>query len=141
MIRSLNRLQPYALMLLRVALGVTMVYHSWGKVYSAQGFRTGHFLAAIQHFNETVVRLGMPAWLGYVSTMTEFFGGLFVTVGLLARFWGLMIAGNMLVAIWTVNRHHGYSGSEYSIALVTMALMLLTAGSGAWSLDRRMGIS
>ena len=141
MIRSITRLQPYALMLRRVALGFTMVFHSWSKVYSAQGFRSGHYLAAMQHFNEFVVHLGLPAWLGYVSTVTEFLGGLCVLFGLLTRFWALLIAGNMLVAIWTVNRHHGYTGSEYSVALVTMALMLFTAGSGAWSFDRRLGLS
>ena len=52
-----------------------------------------------------------------------------------------MVAINMIFAIVFVNIHHGYSGSQYSIALTTMALMLLSAGSGKFSLDRRFGFS
>jgi putative oxidoreductase len=88
-----------------------------------------------------VATLGLPYWLGYVSIMTEFFGGLFLILGLLTRFWAFMIMGNMLVALWTVNRHHGYEGSEYTLALICMAFMLVVAGSGAAAMDRRMGIS
>lgn len=118
-----------------------MVYHSYGKVYTAESFHAGQYLAPMQSFNQFVVHLGLPGWLGYVSTVTEFVGGLFLVVGLLTRFWAFMVAANMVVAIITVNRHHGYAGSEYSLALVVMSLMLVAAGSGALSLDRRIGIA
>jgi putative oxidoreductase len=128
MIRSLAKLQPWALTLLRLVLGVAMVVHGWEKLIPVGGL---HFVAS----------LGLPYWLGYVSIITEFVGGLFLIFGLLTRFWAFMILGNMLLALWTVNRHHGYSGSEYVLALITMAFMLVVAGSGAMSLDRRAGIS
>ena len=142
--RSLARLQPFALMLLRLAVGVSMVYNSWQKVYPAEGlghaYSHHHLLVSFEHFNGYVVTLHLPRWLGYFSTVTEFFGGLFVIAGLLTRFWAAMIAINMMVAIAAVTIHHGYAGSQYSIALVVMALMLVTAGSGSYSLDRRFGI-
>ena len=47
----------------------------------------------------------------------------------------------MLVAIVKVDIHHGYAGSQYGLALLVMALMLLVAGSGAMSLDRRFNLS
>ena len=143
--RSLAKLQPYALMMLRLAVGFSMVYHSWGKVYPSDGLQHaiqhGHLLASFEHFNDFVASLGLPRWLGYVSTVTEFFGGLFLILGLLSRFWAFMVAGNMVVALITVNRHHGYAGSEYTLAIIVMAFMIFTAGSGALSLDRRFGIS
>jgi putative oxidoreductase len=141
MIRFLARLQPWTLFLLRIALGVAMVYNSWSKVYPPGGFHHGHYLAAVETFNNFVAHMGLPRWLGYFSTVTEFLGGLCLIVGLLTRFWGLMVAINMIFAIALVNAHHGYSGSQYSIALTTMALMLFTAGSGAISLDRRFGLA
>lgn len=141
MIRFLNRLQPWSLFLVRVTVGFAMVFYSHSKVYPAGGLHRGHLLAAVEHFNDFVVTLGLPRWLGYVSTATEFLGGLCILLGLFTRFWALMIAGNMLVALATVNYHHGYSGSEVSLALVAMSLMLVTAGSGALSLDRRFGLS
>jgi putative oxidoreductase len=143
--RTLARLQPYALALLRLLLGIAMVYHSWDKVYPPDGlphaFRTHHLLAGPDHFNTFVASLGLPPWLGYISTVTEFVGGLCLIVGLLTRFWALMVIVNMLVALVTVNRHHGYTGSEFTLSLIASAFMLFTAGSGALSLDRRFGIS
>ena len=143
--RSLARLQPYALLLIRLALGFSMMYHSWDKVMPADGLRHAYYhhqlLAPEQHFNAFVASLGMPAWLGYLSTATEFVGGFFLIVGLLTRFWALLVTINMLVALITVNRHHGYAGSEYSLALCVMAFLLFTAGSGAVALDRRFGIT
>jgi putative oxidoreductase len=141
MIRNLNKLQPWALMLLRLTLGVAMLFHGWEKLIPAGGLHRTHPLAGIDAFARFVAELGLPAWLGYVSIATEFVGGAFVIVGLLTRFWAFLIAGNMLVALWKVNLHHGYGGSEYTLALITMALMLVVAGSGALSLDRRFGIS
>jgi len=141
MIRSLTKLQPWALTLLRLTLGVSMLVHGWEKLIPPGGLHRAHPLAGFDTFNHFVVTLGFPYWLGYVSIVTEFFGGLFLVFGLLTRFWAFMILGNMLVALWTVNRHHGYSGSEYTLALITMALMLVVAGSGAVAMDRRLGIS
>jgi putative oxidoreductase len=141
MIRSLAKLQPWALTLLRLVLGVSMLVHGWEKLIPAGGLHRAHPLAGFESFNRFVVSLGLPYWLGYVSIVTEFFGGLFLLLGLLTRFWAFLILGNLLVALWTVNRHHGYSGSEYTLSLVVIAFMLVTAGSGALSLDRRFGIS
>ena len=141
MIRSLARLQPWALMLLRLALGVTMLFHGYEKLIPPGGLHRSNPLAGFNYFNHFVVSLGLPYWLGYVSIVTEFVGGAFLILGLLTRFCALMIAGNMLVALWKVNLHHGYTGSEYSIVLVTMALMLVVAGSGSLALDRRFGLS
>ena len=118
-----------------------MLFHGYEKLIPPGGLHRSHPLAGVDYFTHFVASLGLPYWLGYVSITTEFVGGAFLILGLLTRFWGLMVAGNMLVAIWKVNAHHGYPGSEYSIALVTMALMLLAAGSGAAALDRRFGIS
>ncbi len=141
MIRSLSKLQPWALTLLRLVLGASMLYHGWEKLIPAGGLSRAHPLAGIESFNHFVTTLGLPYWLGYVSVATEFAGGAFLILGLLTRFFGFLVVINMLVAIWTVNMRHGYAGSEYSLALVAMAFMLVVAGSGALALDRRLGIS
>jgi putative oxidoreductase len=141
MIRSLSKLQPWALTLLRLVLGVSMCYHGWEKLIPAGGLSRAHPLAGVESFNRFVTTLGLPYWLGYVSVVTEFVGGSFLILGLLTRLSALLIAINMLVAIYSVNMRHGYASSEYSLALVSMAVMLVVAGSGALALDRRFGIS
>jgi putative oxidoreductase len=141
MIRFLARQQPWALTLIRLALGIALVFYSWNKVYPQGGFHHGNYLAPEQHFNDFVAHLGLPRWLGYISTATEFLGGICLLLGLLTRFWAFLATINMLVAIFTVNIHHGYSGSEFSISLAVMAFLLLTTGAGKLALDRRLGLA
>jgi putative oxidoreductase len=141
MIRFLNRLQPWTLTLLRLVLGISMVVYGSQKLIPSGGLHSAHPLAGIDAFNHYVATLGLPYWLGYVSIATEVLGGLCLILGLLTRFWALLITGNLLVALIKVNLHHGYHSSEYTLALLAIALMLLSAGSGALSLDRRFGIS
>lgn len=136
----LRSLSPWAATLLRLVLGVSMIYHGWAKVAPAHGLH-GDLFSGMRHFNGYVVSLGLPGWLGYVSAATEFFGGMLLVLGLLTRFAALMVAGNMLVALFAVNLHHGYEGSEYTLALVAMAVMLITTGGGAASVDQRVGLS
>lgn len=141
MIRFLNRHQPWALTLVRLVLAVAMLLHGYDKVIPAGGLHRAHPLAGADAFAHFVVTLGLPHWLGYVSVATECLGGLFLLFGLLTRFWALLVTGNMLVALAMVDIHHGYSGSQYSLSLLVMAFMLVVAGSGAMSLDRKFGIS
>jgi putative oxidoreductase len=141
MSKSLNSLQPWGAFFLRLVLGFAMVYHGYSKVIPAGGFHGGNTLSALDRHSHFVVSLGMPYWLGYVSALTEFFGGILILLGLLTRFAAFLIACNMLVALVTVNRHHGYSGSEYSLALFVIALMILFYGAGSCALDRKIGFS
>ena len=140
MTRWLNSLQPYGVVLLRLVLGAAMIYNSWRKVYPTGGFNGHNTFSAEQHFYQFVASLGLPNWLAYVSIFTEFVGGICLLAGLFVRFFGLLVAINMLMAIATVNRHHGYAGSEYSIALAALAVMLLLTGPGTMALDGRLGL-
>jgi putative oxidoreductase len=140
MSNSLNSLQPWGAFFLRLVLGVAMISHGYGKVIPASGLH-GHAFAALDHHSHYVVSLGLPYWLGYVSALTEFLGGILILIGLFTRFAAFMIACNMLVAVLLVTRHHGYSGSEYALALFVIALMLLFTGAGVLALDRRIGFA
>jgi putative oxidoreductase len=141
MSKSLNNLQPWGAFFLRLVLGTAMIYHGYDKVIPHGGFHGGNTFSALDHHSHFVASLGFPYWLGYVSALTEFIGGILILLGLLTRFAAFLIACNMLVAIVMVNRHHGYSGSEYSLALFVIALMLLFYGAGACALDRKIGFA
>ena len=136
----LRSLEPWGATLLRVILGVSMVYHGYDKVIPAHGLH-GSPLSAMEHWSRFVAGLGLPAWLGYVSALTEFVGGALLVLGLLTRTAAFLVAINMLVALFAVNLHHGYAGSEYTLALIAMAVMLLFVGGGAVSMDRRLGLA
>jgi putative oxidoreductase len=146
MSRWLNRFQPWGVLLLRLVLGVAMVIHGYPKVVSPGAFRGSHPFAALDHaaldhYVHYIATLGLPPRLAYVSAFTEFAGGILLMLGLFTRFVSFLVVINMLVAIAAVTIHNGYSGSEYPVALVAIALMLLFAGPGRAALDRKIGFS
>ena len=139
MTKTLNNLQPWGALLLRLVLGVAMIYHGYGKV--VPGSLHGNVMGPMEHFSGFVAQMGLPRWLGYASALTEFVGGILVLIGLLTRFAAFLIAINMAFAITLVTRHHGYAGSDYPLALLAIALMLLFYGAGTLALDRKIGLS
>ena len=73
--RTLDRVQPFALFVLRVVLGVIMIAHGYGKIFGG-----------LSHHVELVRSVGLPGWLAYLSAIAEFFGGIAVLIGLFTRF-------------------------------------------------------
>ena len=140
MTRWLDEMQPWGALLLRLVLGVAMIHHGFSKVIPAHGLH-GSPLSAMDQFSHFVASLGIPPWLGYVSALTEFLGGILLILGLLVRFAAFMITINLLVAFFAVDLHRGYATSEYVLALIAIAVMLLFNGAGALAVDRRIGLT
>lgn len=125
--RYLDRLQPLALFVARLALGLIMVVHGYQN-----SFRHLH-----DHVH-LVASLGMPAWLGYVSAFAELLGGILVLVGFFTRAAAFALCIDMIVAIWKVHWHNGLTGDhgmEFPLALAAIAFFLIFFGGGAISLD------
>jgi putative oxidoreductase len=129
-LRYLDRLQPLALLLMRLALGAIMVAHGYHKVFGG-----------LHHFSQMVASLGLPAWLGYVSAFTEFLGGLLILVGLFTRAAAFAVCIDLVVAIWKVHLHNGLIGSpdrpgyELALAASTLAFALIFFGGGPIAID------
>src|ERR1700743_2104435 len=111
-----------AALLLRVALGVLYLAHSLQKivVFTLPG--------AAQFF----VSVGLPGWLGYVTTFVELFGGIALLLGVQVRWVALVLLPFMLGAL-SVHFHNGWGfaspngGWEYpafwAVALVVQSLL------------------
>jgi len=123
----LNRLQPLALLVMRLVLGAIMIAHGYHKVFG--GFH---------HHMDMVGSLGLPRWLAYLSAGTEFFGGIGIVLGLFTRFCSLAFAIEMGVAIWKVHYTSGLTGSngfEFPLALAAIAFALVCYGGGPWGFN------
>lgn len=119
---SLNRLQPFALLVARVVLGAIMIAHGYSKVFG--GFH-GH--------QQMVGSIGLPGWMAYLSTATEFAGGIAIVLGVATRFFSLAFLIEMAVAIAKVHLKSGLKGPngyEFPLALVALAFALMCFGSG-----------
>jgi len=126
-LNTLNRLQPFALLVLRVVLGAVMIAHGYKKVFG--GFHGHH---------EFVASLGIPAWMAYLSTGTEFFGGIAIVLGVFPRFFSLAFLIEMAVVIWKVHFKNGFTGQggyEFPLALAAMAFALICYGGGPFGFN------
>lgn len=120
-----------ALLVLRLTLGIVFAAHGAQKVLGAFG---GPGLAGTV---QGMAMAGIPAPLAYLAAFTEFFGGLAVLIGLLARLASAGLAVTMLVAIFKVHLSGGFfapKGFEYPFVLLGIALALIAAGPGRFAI-------
>jgi len=131
--RLASTAQSPLLLLVRLYWGWQFMQAGWGKL---------HNLAHVAQFFTT---LGIPAPgpTALFVACVEFFGGVFLILGLASRLTGLVLTGNMLVAYVTAEREALLSvfsdpGTFYQALPFTFllaALLVLIFGPGCFSLD------
>lgn len=128
-----DRHRELGILILRVGIGLMFVFHGWPKISGGV---------------ETWVKLGMamkfmgigfaPAFWGFMSAATEFFGGILIAVGLLTRPVAMVLTFNMLVAvILKFSTGAGLSGASQAIEVGIVFLSLILIGPGKYSIDGR----
>jgi putative oxidoreductase len=126
-------------LILRITLAVVFFPHGAQKVL---GWFGGHgFKGTMKYFTDS----GIPTVFALLAMTAEFLGPVGLAVGLLTRVAALGIACVMLVAIVRVHWPNGFfmnwfgnqkgEGFEYHLLALGMAISLIIAGAGAWSLD------
>jgi putative oxidoreductase len=129
--KSNATLDGAALLLLRLTAGGILSVIGAGKVlgwFGGMGLKVTVAMFTTQ--------MGIPAPLAYASCFAEFLGGLALLLGLLTRPAAAIVAVNMAVATF-VMLPKGFlmGGAAYPFCLLVMALAILLAGPGAFSLD------
>jgi putative oxidoreductase len=123
-------LQPYVLSLLRIVVGFTFSLHGLQKLFGFFGGMMGS--GAKAPFFSLI-------WVGGVL---EAFGGLLILLGLFTVPVAFILSGEMAVAYFKVHFPRGFwpilNGGELAILYCFVFLYLFAAGSGPWSLDRRL---
>jgi putative oxidoreductase len=119
-----------ALLLLRIASAAAFLYHGSAILFGCFGGPGPIAFANSHHW---------PAIMGYLIGLAQFAGGLAVLFGVLTRLGATCLAIVMLGAIFTVHLPHGFNigegGAEYAFTQLLVAIALLLAGPGAYSLS------
>lgn len=124
-----NRLAPFGIFILRVALGLMFVAHALLKyvVFTMPGFAA--FMAQI----------GFPSILAWPVFLAELVGGIAIILGLYSR-WVAAALVPVLIGALMVHVPNGWlftaanGGWEYPAFLVVVAVAHALAGDGAFAL-------
>jgi putative oxidoreductase len=124
----LEKLKPLALLILRISLGIIFIFHGYPKLF-------GHTKEFLQGFPQ----MGFPAYFVYIAGTLELFGGILLVAGLFTQVSGLLLAGEMAVAIWRVHLPQGgwtaVQNYQFPLAMAAGAFTLACLGAGVISLD------
>jgi putative oxidoreductase len=131
-------LQSPFLLLVRLYWGWQLVQSGWGKLHNLD--KVAQFFASLS--------LPMPAQTALAISCLEFFGGIFLAVGLLSRLTAFVLTINMLMAYITADREallsifsdpdKFYAAAPYTFLIAS--LLILIFGPGKIALDTLLGI-
>lgn len=128
---ALPALPSFALLLLRLVMGIAFMLHGWGKIQSPMSWMPPE--------------AGVPAILQLLAAVSEFGGGLALALGLLTSLAMLGLAATMMVAthmhaIVRGDPFVGQGGPSYELALLylVLALVFIAVGPGKFSADARI---
>jgi putative oxidoreductase len=126
-----TKLSDWGLLLMRIGLGIMFVTHGYPKLFGGPEAWKG-IGAAMGIFGITFA----PAFWGFMAAFAEFFGGIFLALGLALRPYCVMLTITMVVAsAFHLNRGDGLAGASHAIELGIVFVSLALIGAGNLSLD------
>ncbi|OCH15323.1 oxidoreductase [Aliivibrio sp. 1S165] len=126
----------FSTLALRIPIGIIFMAHGAQKLFSWFG---GYGLEGTGQFFESI-GLAPGVAMAFLAGSAEFFGGLFILLGLLTRPSALVLAFTMLIAIISVHLQNGLfmsnGGYEFGLALLAASVSLMLSGSGRIAVDK-----
>ena len=133
--KTLNSDAGLSATVLRITLAVIFMAHGAQKLFAWFG---GYGLEGTGQWMESI-GLAPGYLMALMAGSAEFFGGLFLALGLLVRPSAIVLAFTMLVAIVTVHLQNGLfmsnNGYEFGLALLAASVSLAFSGAGKYALD------
>jgi putative oxidoreductase len=127
---------PYLALVARVWMGANMIVHGYPKLKNIK-----------ETAKETKRTLGIPAKATYTAAVLEFFGGIFLIIGLIvpivALFFAFFMIANVIMKRRKMNAAYiapGKASYEIDITYLIISIILIVLGAGALSIDSVIGL-
>ncbi|NNE99662.1 MAG: DoxX family protein [Pyrinomonadaceae bacterium] len=114
------------LSLLRIFAGIALAFgHGIGKVPPSEGFI------------KAVGKMGfpMPGFFAWAAGISEFFGAIFLALGLFTRLSSFFVGFTMFVGLVGVHLNDPFEKQEKAFLYLFIALLFLFKGASDWSID------
>ncbi len=120
-----NSLLSSALLLLRVAVGILMMTHGWGKL--------SNFSAISESFPDPI---GVGSQMSLMlAVAAEFFGSILLIFGFLTRLVVIPLAFTMAIAFFVIHAADPLQVKELALFYLIIYVFLFMSGPGEYSLD------
>jgi len=126
----------WGMFVLRVVTGIVFIGHGAPKF----GWGSDRSLADLAGWLGSL-GVPLPSVGAFLVASFETFGGAFLIIGLLTRFWSAGLAFAMLLAVTLVhlgNGMFGEGGYQWALLLMACSVALLIEGAGKASLDKKL---
>ena len=125
----------YSTLALRIPIGIIFMAHGAQKLF---GWFGGYGLEGTGGWMESIGLV--PGFImALMAGSAEFFGGLFIFLGLLTRPAAIALSFTMVVAIFSVHFTNGLfmsnNGYEFGLALLAACVSLALTGAGKLAVD------
>jgi putative oxidoreductase len=127
---------PYLALVPRVWMGANMIVHGYPKLKNIKETAT-----------ETKQTLGIPAKATYTAAVLEFFGGIFLIIGLIvpivALFFAIFMIANVIMKKRKMNAAYistSKASYEIDITYLIISIILIVLGAGSLSIDSVIGL-
>ncbi len=138
--KILHTKDDLSITILRLTLGLVMLPHGLQKIFGLFG---GYgFNGTMHFFTET---MGIPYIFALLAILAESLGAVGLLTGFFTRISAFGVGSTIAVGALMVHIPNGFfmnwfgnqagEGYEYHILVVGMAITLILAGGGRWSLD------
>jgi putative oxidoreductase len=121
-------------LLMRILTGIIFFAHGAQKVL---GWYGGKGLAVTVEMFQS--NLGIPPFLAYAVSFTEFLGGFLLILGIFTRIFSAGLVIDMIVAVLRVHLPKGLftsnSGFEFPLTLLLLSFCIFLTGPGKVSID------
>jgi putative oxidoreductase len=126
----------FSALALRIPIGIIFIAHGAQKLF---GWFGGYGLDGTGQWMDSI-GLSPGYLMALLAGSAEFFGGLFILIGLLTRPTAIVLAFTMVVAIFSTHFANGLfmsnNGYEFALALLAASVSLALSGAGKLSLDK-----
>lgn len=137
-----KRAEPAVYALLRVAFGIILFTHGLPKALGTSHGSMADPMAGSINLIQNVMGLPFAPQLAFLVMLLETIGALMLALGLWARAVALAIVVQMLAISYVLGPTWPWidRGIEYPVLMACLALHIAVRGSGAFALDRRLGV-
>jgi len=126
----------YLALFLRVWVGANYLAHGYPKLLGKNRQQAAQWMKS----------MGLPAGAAYLAAILEFFGGLFLIIGLIVPVVALFFAVEMIsISILKKTKMKasyimGQNTYELDITYLLLAIVLVVVGAGSFSTDQVLGL-